>query len=176
MIRSYMDGDNAEWLRMRRSLWADCPDDQHAIEMEEILGSDSEEVFFAERPDRGLCGFLEAALRSRANGCDSTPVGYIEGWFVDEDMRRQGVGRPLVEAAEAWARSRGCRQMASDAELWNEVSHQAHGALGYEETARLVLFKKRSGPSKGRNGLGIETCIRVRHPSASSTSILGQRI
>ena len=84
-----------------------------------IWSSDVDEVFVAERPDGGLCGFLEAAIRSRANGCDSTPVGYIEGWYVDEDVRRQGVGRALVEAAEAWARSKGCRQMASDAELWN---------------------------------------------------------
>lgn len=96
----------------------------------------------AERSGGGLCGFLEAALRSRANGCDTTPVGYIEGWYVDEDVRKQGLGRALVETAEAWARSRGCRQMASDAELWNTSSHDSHGALGYEETARLVLFKK----------------------------------
>jgi hypothetical protein len=32
--------------------------------------------------------------------------------------------------------------MASDAELWNEFSQQAHGAIGSDETARLVLFKK----------------------------------
>ena len=57
-------------------------------------------------------------------------------------MRRRGVGRALVEAAEEWARSRGCRQMASDAELWNDVSHKAHGAIGYREVARLVLYKK----------------------------------
>jgi aminoglycoside 6'-N-acetyltransferase I len=142
MIRSYRGGDDGEWLRMRRSLWGDCPDDQQVREMEEILGSDIETVFFAERPGGGLCGFLEAAVRPWAEGCETRPVGYIEGWYVDEDVRRQGVGRALVEAAEAWARSRGCRQMASDAELWNSVSHQAHGALGYEETARLVLFRK----------------------------------
>jgi aminoglycoside 6'-N-acetyltransferase I len=127
---------------MRRALWDDCPDDQQAREMDEILGGESEDVLLAERPGGGLCGFLEVALRSRADGCETTPVGYIEGWYVDEDVRLQGVGRALVEAAEAWARSRGCRQMASDAELWNEVSHRAHGALGYRETARLVLFKK----------------------------------
>jgi aminoglycoside 6'-N-acetyltransferase I len=130
---------------MRRALWDDCPDEQQAREMDEILASDTEEVFVAERPDGGLCGFLEASLRSQADGCDTTPVGYIEGWYVDPDVRRQGIGRALVEAAEAWARSKGCRQMASDAELWNEVSHRAHGALGYEETARLVLFKKDLG-------------------------------
>ena len=80
--------DRAEWLRMRKPLWDDCPDEQQEREIDEILSSDTEVVFFAERPGGGLCGFLEAALRSRADGCDSTPVGYIEGWYVDQDMRR----------------------------------------------------------------------------------------
>lgn len=142
MIRTYGDGDHAEWLRMRRALWNDCPDDQQVREMGEILAADTEVVFFAERPGGGLCGFVEAAIRPWAIGCDSMPVGYIEGWYIDKDVRRVGVGRALVEAAEAWARSKGCCQMASDAELWNDVSHQAHGALGYRETARLVLYKK----------------------------------
>jgi aminoglycoside 6'-N-acetyltransferase I len=137
--------DRIEWLRMRRALWEDCPDDEQVREMDEILGGESDTVFFAERLDGGLCGFLEASLRSRADGCETAPVGYIEGWYVDEDVRLRGVGRALVDAAEAWARTKGCRQMASDAELWNEISHQAHGALGYEETGRLVLFKKDLG-------------------------------
>lgn len=142
VIRTGRPEDRAEWFRMRRALWDDCPDTQHVREMDEIVQADDEETLVAERPAGGLCGFLEASLRSRANGCDATPVGYLEGWYVDADVREQGIGRALVEAAEAWARSKGCRQMASDAELWNTVSHKAHGALGYEETARLVLFKK----------------------------------
>jgi aminoglycoside 6'-N-acetyltransferase I len=130
MIRTFRDGDRAEWLRMRRALWDDCPDVQQAGEIDEIVAGDAEEVLFAERPDGRLCGFLETAHRSRADGCDSTPVGYIEGWYVDDDVRRQGVGRALVEVAEAWARAKGCRQMASDAELWNNVSHRARAATG----------------------------------------------
>jgi aminoglycoside 6'-N-acetyltransferase I len=141
-IRNARPGDRAEWLRMRKALWEDCPDEQQVRETEEIQASDTEEVFVIERPDGGLSGFLEASIRSWAIGCDSRPVGYVEGWYVDPDMRRPGEGRALVEAAEAWARARGCRQMASDAELWNTVSHQAHEALGYEETVRPVLFKK----------------------------------
>jgi aminoglycoside 6'-N-acetyltransferase I len=141
-IRGPRGSDHPEWLRMRRTLWDDCPDDRQVREMGEILASDTEEVFVAERRGGGLCGFVEAAIRPWAIGCESRPVGYVEGWYVDEDVRRRGVGRALVEATEAWARSRGCRQMASDAELWNDVSHQAHGRLGYEEVARLVLFRK----------------------------------
>src|SRR3954451_18234604 len=56
--------------------------------------------------------------------------------------RRRGIGRALVEATERWARSRGCCQRASDVEMRNTVSNQAHGELRYEETARPVPFKK----------------------------------
>ncbi len=99
-VRGVTPEDRVEWLRMRTSLWEDCPDERHVREMEETLAGDSEEVFLAGWTEGGLCGFVEAALRSRADGCDSTPVGYIEGWYVDEGVRRRGVGRALVEAAE----------------------------------------------------------------------------
>src|SRR4051794_1852176 len=81
-VRQVRPDDHAEWLRMRCALWEDCPEGQQVKEMEENLSSDVDQVFVAERPEGGLCGFLEAATRSRANGCDSTPVGYIEGWYV----------------------------------------------------------------------------------------------
>jgi aminoglycoside 6'-N-acetyltransferase I len=141
-IRPATQEDRPEWVRMRKALWADCPDDEQLRESAEILAADSEQAFVADRPDGGLCGFLEASIRSRAEGCDPPPVGYVEGWYVDPDVRRLGIGRALVEAAEAWARARGCRQMASDAELWNTDSHRAHAAIGYEETSRVVCFKK----------------------------------
>jgi aminoglycoside 6'-N-acetyltransferase I len=141
-VRGPRDEDRAEWLRMRRALYPDCPDAQQECEIEECLRGDTDAVFVAERPGGGLCGFVEVSIRPWAVNCEAMPVGYLESWYVDPDARQQGTGRALVEAAEAWARSRGCRQMASDAELWNSVSQQAHGSLGYEETARLVLFKK----------------------------------
>ena len=99
-------------------------------------------VFVAERPDGTLGGFLEAGTRPYAEGCHTSPVGYIEGWYVDPDLRREGVGRALVEAAEAWARGIGLQEMASDALIDNEVSHQAHLALGYREVERIVCFHK----------------------------------
>lgn len=105
VIKKAGPGDIDEWLRMRRILWEDCPDAEQVKEVGEILKSDEETAFLAERTGGGFCGFLEASLRSRADGCESSPVGFIEGWYVDEDVRREGVGRALVEAAEAWARS-----------------------------------------------------------------------
>ena len=43
-----------------------------------------------------------------ADGCTTHPVGYVEGWYVDPDVRRKGVGKALVAAAEiCFTRSRG---------------------------------------------------------------------
>ena len=97
------------------ALWDDCPVDEQEREMDEYLGEPTNQVFLAERPEGGLCGFLEAAIHPWAVGCDQCPVGYIEGWYVDADVRKAGLGRALVEAAEAWTRSKGCLQIASDA-------------------------------------------------------------
>jgi aminoglycoside 6'-N-acetyltransferase I len=62
-------------------------------------------------------------LRSHADGGDeSRPVGYVEGWFVAEGWRRQGIGGELVHPAEEWSRAQGCREMASGALIDNLLS------------------------------------------------------
>jgi aminoglycoside 6'-N-acetyltransferase I len=53
------------------------------------------------------------------------------------------VGRTLIQAAEEWVLSRGCRELASDAQLDSHVSIEAHRRLGFTETERLVCFLKR---------------------------------
>jgi aminoglycoside 6'-N-acetyltransferase I len=143
---------------MRRALWPDCPDPEHHAYIEAFLdrevgrlpascGSSTGDIiaFVAEGEAGGLCGFVEAAIRPFAEGIDSRPVGYVEGWFVDPDVRRLRIGRSLVEAAEAWALSKGCRQMASDALMDNAVSIESHARLGYREVERLVHFAKDLG-------------------------------
>lgn len=99
-------------------------------------------VFVYARADGRLGGFIEVGLRSYAEGCSTSPVAYVEGWYVDDDLRRSGVGRALVVEAEAWALRRGLTEMASDTGLENNVSIAAHRALGFEEVERAVLFKK----------------------------------
>ena len=100
-------------------------------------------VFLVETADERLVGFLEAAQRKYADGCDTSPVGYIEGWYVEPDVRRAGVGRALVQAAEDWARQLGLHEMASDCLIDNQISYNAHTSLGYEEVERLIHFRKR---------------------------------
>lgn len=100
-------------------------------------------VIFVAEENREILGFLEAGLRSIADGCDvGRPVGYVEGWYVIESRRGQGIGRTLLRAAENWARKQGCREMASDADIENALSHRVHEASGFTVTARSILYKK----------------------------------
>jgi aminoglycoside 6'-N-acetyltransferase I len=143
LIRPVRAEDRAEWLRMRLQLWPHCSAEEHVAEMEEIRSTpDDYPVFVAERSGGGLGGFLEVQARPWVEGCDTQPVGYLEGWFVDEDLRARGVGRSLVEAAEEWARGRGLQEMASDCYVDNDVSLAAHTALGYAELERVIRFRK----------------------------------
>lgn len=91
---------------MRTALW---PEDRaaHEAEMHEWLSRPDTTVFVAARPEGGLGGFAEVGTRPYADGCESSPVAFLEGWYVDADTRGKGVGRQLVEAVVAWARGRG---------------------------------------------------------------------
>ena len=147
-IRQATPQDRAEWLRMRATLWPECPPDMQSAEMDDYAVGEDLAVFVAVRPDGGLGGFLEASLRPSADGCDTRPVGYVEGWYVDPDLRRQGIGSLLVAAAEEWAREKGCQEMASDCLLENDVGLVAHLSLGYEEVERLIHFRKSLRPDR----------------------------
>ena len=142
-VRRVSQFDGVEWVRMRDALWPGLSIEAHETEMAEYrVEQTSQVVFVVDRENGCLGGFLEASTRKDADGCETSPVGYIEGWYVDPDLRRTGWGRALVEVAEAWARSCGYTEIASDCLLDNEVSLSAHTHLGYVEVERLIHFRK----------------------------------
>jgi aminoglycoside 6'-N-acetyltransferase I len=141
-VRAVNTADRAEYVRMRSALWPDADVAELDAEVEHIIVDPDQPVFVVERDGGGLCGMVEARVRAFANGVDEAPCAFVEGWWVDEDMRRTGIGRDLIAQVEDWARSRGFHELGSDAELNNTVSHRAHAALGFEERERVVCYRK----------------------------------
>ena len=142
-VRPLREKDIGEWFRLRKSLWDGASDDEHKAEMRDIYEhTDSQLIIVAETGDGKLVGFLEASIRPFVEDCHTDHVGYLEGWFVESEFRRYGIGKKLVREAEKWARNKGCEEMASDAEIGNDLSLTAHLKLGYEETSQLVHLRK----------------------------------
>lgn len=142
-IRGLRSDETEPWLAFRERLWPDFSRAELADEQVRlILDPHRFAVFVAESDDGTLAGLVEVSIREWAEGCKSHPVGYLEAWYVNSDQRRRGIGKGLLQAAERWAASRGCVEMASDADIDNQVSHRAHASMGYVEVGRAVLFSK----------------------------------
>lgn len=137
--------DVADWATLRDALW---PGEGTMARTEQVRGildgpPDAEAAWIARDAAGRAIGLAEASLRrDYVNGCETSPVGFLEGIYVDPAARRQGVARRLCAAAEAWARSLGCTEFASDAAADAVGSQHMHRALGFEETERVVYFRK----------------------------------
>ena len=128
---------------MRAALWPDASLLDLAAELDALLADPDQVVFVAARASgTSLCGFIEARVRAFANGVDEAPCACVEGWWVDPDMRRSGVGAALMSRVEAWARARGFHELGSDTLQDNVLGQQAHTALGFEERERTRALGK----------------------------------
>ncbi|WP_366520551.1 aminoglycoside 6'-N-acetyltransferase [Devosia sp.] len=141
--------DAPDWVQMRTALWPRGGAEAHAADIARLLADPGKTINLVARDVDGLAlGFAEAALRhDYVNGCKTSPVAFLEGIFVLPAFRGRGVARALVEAVEDWARAQGCTEFASDASVENHASHEMHRALGFEESQRVVFFRKLVGTS-----------------------------
>lgn len=123
-------------------MWEDHEVEELAGEFAELIRS-REAVVFLGKVDGKSIGFAQCQLRhDYVEGTKTSPVGYLEGIFIAEEYRRQGVAKQLLAACESWAREQGCREFASDCELENTESLKFHLSLGFEEANRVICFTK----------------------------------
>jgi aminoglycoside 6'-N-acetyltransferase I len=147
-VRQADISDSAEIAEMCALLWPDATAAEHRFETEQLLktkmcGTLPSTIFVCHDENGRITGFLLVDLRSHADGCNpARPVGYVEGWFVLERHRGQGMGAAMMRAAEDWARSLGCKEMASDTWIDERNSLKEHQALGFEVVDRCIHFRK----------------------------------
>ena len=143
IIRRYEKTDRAEWLRMRDALWPGLSHVEAEKDADTWLARADAVVFVAQvLQEAELRGFAEAGERTYADGCDTSPIAFLEGWFVEPSSRGQGFGAALVQAVEAWARERGYSELASDCLLENTGGQEAHEVAGFVEVERSVKYRK----------------------------------
>jgi aminoglycoside 6'-N-acetyltransferase I len=145
-VRHIEPTDRGEWMRIRAVFWPRDPGyDDHEAEADRFFSEAQTKcaVLVVPTSSGGLCGFAELALRTEyVEGCDTKPVGYLEGIWVDPEARRGGVAAGLCAAAVEWCRAQGCTEMASDAEAHNADSIAWHASVGFEQVSTVVCFRR----------------------------------
>jgi len=141
-VRLFREADFPRWIALRAELWPEEAPAGLEAQGRTALAAEPPLTIFVAEEGGSVVGFLELGFRAYAEGCTSSPVPYVEGWYVGADWRRRGIGGALMRAAEEWSRSRGFPELASDTLADNRLSRTAHEALGFEEMETLVVFRK----------------------------------
>ena len=129
--------------QMASKMWDSHDPVELTAEFEALLAEDSCVVFLCMADERPI-GFAQCQLRhDYVEGTETSPVGYLEGIFVEEAYRHRGYARKLLTACECWAKEMGCTEFASDCELGNDVSLAFHLNLGCAEANRIICFAKK---------------------------------
>lgn len=143
MIRRARIEDMERVAEIALKMWKDNTLEGLIREFEGFI-QDEEKAVFVSEESSVVVGFAYASLRhDYVEGTETSPVGYLEGVFVEEVNRQQGVARCLVAACENWAKEMGCSEFASDCELENTASEAFHKSIGFEESNRIICFTKK---------------------------------
>ena len=124
-------------------MWDEHPVEELAAEFAVLLQKADAAVFLSYEEEKAV-GFAQCQLRrDYVEGTETSPVGYLEGIFVEPEHRGKGVARALLACCEQWAREQGCMEFASDCELDNTQSLAFHMRLGFDEANRIICFTKK---------------------------------
>lgn len=143
MIQRATEQDAAVLADLALMLWPNHDATELRDEFTEILKSEEAACFLA--CEAGVpVGFAQCQLRhDYVEGTKTSPVGYLEGIFVQPEFRHRGLAKQLLGACESWAREKGCTEFASDCELGNDASLDFHLSMGFTEVNRIVCFTKK---------------------------------
>ena len=143
MIRKAEKIDATVLGELASRLWPHNTAVKMEAEMTELLAKADTAAFLAYEEETAT-GFAQCGLRrDYVEGTESSPVGYLEGIYVDETYRGRGIAKKLLAACEDWAREQGCREFASDCELDNSLSLKFHLNAGFQEANRIICFTKK---------------------------------
>lgn len=148
MIKTTTKEDALTVAKLAIQMWEDHILEELAGEFEELIAKKDAQVFLKYAQDQNgnnrAVGFAQCQLRcDYVEGTESSPVGYLEGIFIEEAYRGMGFAKELLGACQTWAKEKGCTEFASDCELDNTGSLKFHMAMGFEEAGRIICFTKK---------------------------------
>lgn len=136
-IREALAGDAARIAQLCVQLGYDVP----LAHVEWFLGLErsDRELLVAVVPRVGVVGWVGIAA---VPALLSSARADVDGLVVEDEYRGHGVGARLLEAAEAWARRRGCTSIRVLSNVIRERAHRFYVRRGFELRKSEHVFTK----------------------------------
>lgn len=142
MIKKATLNDSLELAKLAINIFENNTVEELKIEFDENLNNKNI-IFFIKFVENNPIGFAQCNIRhDYVEGTMTSPVWYLEGIYIKDEYRNKGFAKELILECEKWAKEKGCQEFASDCELTNISSLKFHLAIGFEETNRIICFKK----------------------------------
>ena len=129
-------------VSLAKALWPEQTTKDLNDELSALLDKSDACIMIAFK-EKTPIGFAQCQLRyDYVEGTHSSPVGYLEGIYIEPSERNNGYARQLLSECESWAKQKECTEFASDCECNNFASIRFHLATGFKEANRIVCFTK----------------------------------
>jgi len=137
-IRRASSSDADTLAALMHQLGYDVPADAIAVRLQHRAGR-REVLVVVDDADTVLGWAAISTDETFVEGCGA----HLEGFVVDEAARSRGIGTLLLDAAEGWARERGCSEMRVQSNVIRTRAHAFYAKQGYATIKAQYQLRKR---------------------------------
>jgi|SRR5580658_2327683 GNAT superfamily N-acetyltransferase len=138
-IRQWRPEDDKRLAELAGQLGYQSTPEQVRVRIAGMQDPNQYALYVAEMADGKIAGWIGVSL-FRAVEVDC--CAEITGLIVDQDIRSRGIGKVLLDAAEQWARHRGCDGIGVKSNVTRDRAHLFYQHNGYERVKTQVSLHK----------------------------------
>jgi GNAT superfamily N-acetyltransferase len=138
-IRPARMSDATRLAELSGQLGYPATNSQMAARLKPALRQKDGACFVAETGKDGVIGWIHVSTMPLL---EVEKRAEVNGLVVEEKVRSRGAGRCLLDAAEKWARKRGCKGMSVRSNVIRERAHGFYLREGYEHYKTQKAFRK----------------------------------
>ncbi len=138
-VRPAQPSDAQALAVLSRQLGYEASDDEMRSRLQRLEATTDHVVLVACTPSNSVVGWIHACLTFHLQTGDAAEIA---GLVIAEGVRSRGLGRLLVEHAEAWVRGRGAKRIRVRSNVKRTHAHHFYEREKYVRTKTSAVFDK----------------------------------